>query len=378
MTVVNGDWEIGAPELEEPADEPWRFALLRADTGQLLSDLPDATSRKATFKLSAATELSFNLSGDDPAAYLLGELTTDVYVAWGNRLLARCRVGATSDTLDEDAHNIEVAALDYLALLDRRYVQQGGGTVTDDLTDIAWYIINRTQHTYPWAGGDFGITRGLTAVTGTATYTFEDGKKIGEAVTELSQVYPAFDFEIDAALRFNVWKQRGAQRDFALEYGANVSRVTRQIDPERYANFVRQSGADGVPAAVRAAPDLANRPEGRIEAQEGNTDLHNATLVGWAADAYLQRHGTMVATYQCRLNPAARWDPTKLWLGDLCWLVVRSGRLDVRILERVFEISVEIGDDGQTDVDIGFGGFQEDLLALVRAVPARLEQINRR
>jgi hypothetical protein len=355
----------------------WHFALVDSVTAEPINDLHDALDRKISFKLNGATEVSFTLPGRADSAAALRELTTDVYVAWDVWPYARCRVGATTDTLDENDHRIDVGALDYLALLDRRYVSLGGGTRTDDLTGLAWWLIDRTQAQYTWPGGDFGIRRGLTATTASVTVTWEDGKKIGEAISDLHDLHPGFDYEIDAALRFNVWAGRGTQRDFALEYGGNVARVTRAVDPERYCNLIRYSGADGVDWQRRYAPDLASRPEGRIETQEGNTDLANATLVGWAADAYLQRHGTITPAYQVTLAPDV-WTPDKLWLGDMAWLRIDSGRLDVIALERVFQITVTLGNDGQTDVELGFGDFQEDLLALVRAVPARLEQINRR
>lgn len=355
----------------------WHFALVDARTGATINDLPDAYDRKVTFKLNAPTEVGFSCAGTGITAQAVHELTTDVLVAWDDQLLARCRVGTTSDNLDENDHKVDVTALDYTALLGRRYAHQVLTYTNQDLTAIAWDLIDYTQHRYS-VNGDWGITRGLTATTATVNYQAPDGKKVQEAVDELRATYPEWDYEIDAGLRFNVWAMRGTQRDFALEYGGNVAQVQRTVDPAAYANLVRQSGADGVTPAVRQAPDLGTRPEGRMEAQEGNTDLANAALVGWAADAYLQRHGTLTATYNVQLAPNAGWTPGLLWLGDRSWIVVRSGRLDVQTLERVFQVDVQVGNDGADTVAVGFGDLQEDLLAMFHAVPARLEQINRR
>jgi hypothetical protein len=353
----------------------WRFVLVDSETASPLTDLPEARDRKVTFKLNAPAELSFTVPGDSRDAELLAELRTDVIVYWGGTALARLRVGATTDNLDADTHNVDVAALDYLALLDRRYLQNAVTYTNTELTTQAWNLIAYTQGR---TAADWGITRGLTAVTASVTWSGEDGKKIGEGINDLHLIHPGFDYEIDPGLKFNTWAFRGQQRDYALEYGGNVTAVTRSFDPEKYANVVRQSGAEGIAPAWRSAADLATRPEGRWEAQEGNTDLPNAAVVGLAADAYLQRHGTVTPTYTMTLAPNAAWTPDALWLGDYCTFVVRSGRLDVVGLERVFEVSVEVTPDEAATVNLTFGTFREDLLALVRAVPARLEQMNRR
>jgi|ERR671917_497275 hypothetical protein len=356
----------------------WHFALIHARTGLPINDLVTATGRQVKFALNEPTEMQFTIPGRSEAALAIGTLITDVYVAWNDLLLARLRVGTVSDDLDANDHEMSVAAVDYQGLLDRRYAHQAIQYTNQDLTYIAWDLIDYTQRRYNAPGGDWGITRGLQATTGSVTHLVEDGKKIGEAIADVRGLYPEFDYEIDAAKRFNVWQMRGSLRDFALEYGGNVSRIRRSIDPNNYANLVRQSGADGIAPARRMVGDLATRTEGRIEAQEGNTDLHNATVVGWAADAYLQRHSALLPAYEITLSPGAGWDPTKLWLGDQAWIVVRSGRLDAVTLERVRTITIDVGDNGQTDVTIGFGDFQENLLALVRGTPARLEQMNRR
>jgi hypothetical protein len=353
----------------------WRFVLVDSKTASPLSDLPEARDRRVTFKLNAPAELSFTVPGDSRDAALLAELRTDVIAYWGGTALARLRVGATSDNLDADTHTVDVAALDYLALLDRRYLQNAVTYATTELTTSAWNLIAYTQGR---TAGSWGITRGLTATTAAVTWSGEDGKKIGEAISDLHLVYPGFDYAIDPQLRFNTWAFRGQQRDYALEYGGNVTAVSRTFDPERYANVVRQSGKEGIAPAWRSAADLASRPEGRFEAQEGNTDLATTALVGLAADAYLQRHGTVTPTYTMTLAPNAAWTPDALWLGDWCTFVVRSGRLDVVGLERVYEVAVEVTADAAATVSLTFGDFREDLLALVRAVPARLEQMNRR
>src|SRR5215471_13399818 len=123
----------------------WHFALIEADTGAQLNDLGDALDRSLSFKLNEPTEMTFTVAGDSETGRAILELLTDIYVAWDDLVLARLRVGTTTDTLDENDHRIQVSALDYSALLDRRYAQQILTYTAQDLTYIAWDLIDYTQ-----------------------------------------------------------------------------------------------------------------------------------------------------------------------------------------------------------------------------------------
>lgn len=358
--------------------EDWSIILIALD-GTPIADLTsEARDISMTFRMRGQHEASWTVDGHSSLARATQELTTDVMVTWREWQIARLRVTQSSDDLDTDSHTVTFSAIDYRGMFNRRF-GRGAALRNGDTAGIVWMLINWSQ-TEAVGGGNWGITRhpDIPAITTVSDYETSQGANLKEVFEDLSEnVYPGFDWEIDPALMFRVWTFRGTRRAFALEYGGNVTEVKRDVDPSIYANYVYQTGKEGLAPAIRYASDLRTRPEGRIEAAEGNPDLGNTTLIGWAADAYLQRHGTMLPGYQMTVSPGA-WSPDQLWLGDSADIIVRSGRLDVQDIERVFEIAVKLDANGVETVDLTFGKLRENLLALVRALPERLDRLNLR
>jgi hypothetical protein len=73
-----------------------------------------------------------------------------------------------------------------------------------------------------------------------------------------------------------------------------------------------------------------------------------------------------------------RWGgPTDIGLGDTCRMVVRSGRLDINRLVRVFEIRVGIGEDDNETVALTLDAPEETFVDRIRQQQARLEVLER-
>lgn len=267
----------------------WQFIAGPA-TGGLELALTDATSRKYTAKLTDSDEIAFSLDGRHPQAAAIDELATDVHVLWTPengtpRLLSRGRIGPTGDSLDEDNHRLDVAALDYRAILSRR-ILYSTSTLTytgQDQALIAWNLLQATQTR---TGGDLGISRGIGQVTGIVRdRTYEAGDKIGEQLQALSEVIDGFDWDInpagESAQTLDIYyPQRGTDRGVVLEYGGLVDKVQRQIDPGDYGNALRMTGADGLTAVELEAPDLsATLTPGDV--LDPNSGFESGTT-GWA------------------------------------------------------------------------------------------------
>lgn len=355
----------------------WSLILVEPD-GTPISDLAvEARDARFTFNLRGPCEVAWSMDGHSREAAKVVELATDVIVMWEGQALTRCRVGHSSDNISAEGHAVEFSAVDYRGLLGRRFLRSDQ-TLSGDLTAVAWNLIDWTQNTNPAAGGNWGITRGLTATTATVTdRVIAAGKPVNEAVDELAVSYPGFDWEIDGNLEFNTWQFRGIERDFALEWGGNVTSVRRDVDSTEYGNHIRYAGDDTVAVSYQSVADLSTRPEGRIESSESDPDLKTSGDVSAAAQTWLVRHGTLLPGYQMGVNPGV-WNPNRLWLGDLAPVAVRSGRLDVNSIERVEQITVTLSAEGVSQVDLGFGQLRRDLLQLVRAQSQKLATLNRR
>jgi hypothetical protein len=354
----------------------WKFVVADTD-GNQLGELLAAKSRKVTWRRDAPADASWSMLGTDPGVADIQELLSDLLVYRGEDLVFRGRVGATSDDLDGTSHGLQVAAVDYRGLLDRRTVHGDLTFTADAKSSIAWDLI---AHTQSQTNGDLGITNAAPLLPGLHDREYPDRKKIGEAIAELGRTENGFEWEIDQFLRFNLWAERGEARDdFVLEYGATVTAVSRAVDPAEYANEVRVSGADTTTPYDAEAADIATRPEGRFEMVVGDHDLSVQASVDELGEGTLAVAEVIQPSYQLTLIPDV-WTPNDLWIGDTAPIRIRSGRLDVDTADRVEEISVTVGDDGSETVQLTFGRTRRDAAAKVvrAAVGGRLERLERR
>jgi hypothetical protein len=353
----------------------WAFVLTGTD-GSKIGDLTAAKGRKLTARLASPSEASFTIDGRHEEALMIDERRTDLLVYRDAVKVFRGRVGAGQDQAGTDRHTVSpVTALDYRAVLDPRLIHTALTFTGVDQSAIAWALITDTQGR---TGGNLGITRGLGQTTGILRdRTYEDGKSVGELITQLSEVSNGFDWDITPDLAFDVhYPQRGTDRGVVLDYRGTVKGFSRT--PGQYANVVRVSGADGVAPVVREVADLASRPEGRVEAQFGFPDVTQGATLAQKADRLLAELSAAEPSYTVKLKT---WGgPGDLWLGDPVQLVVRSGRLDELSVRRVVEVDVDINNSGVETVKVSLGqpSLRTRYLQRPLAVERRLTELERR
>jgi hypothetical protein len=370
----------------------WSFAV-GPWTAEPRRELTAAHGRKVTFRRrNAGATLEFSIDGRHDEALEIEELVTDVH-AWRDGVrLFRGRVAPTADDLDGTKHDLKVSVGDYRNVLERRLLFEGDGilssTYVADAGDVAWLLLQTTQGR---TAGDLGITAGTPHPIGLtmASTTFSAGQSITKAIDLFANTDPAttgFEWEIDPELRLvlyphgtgeGVGRARGRTLGVVVDYKGLAEKVSRKVDPSRYADVIRASGASGVTPATRAAADLATRPEGRWEAQIGHTDAKTAAGLGKLADADLAEGLTIRPSYSVTLRPN-RWEgPAHLWLGDTVTLRVRSGRLDVLDDLRVEELSVDVDDDENEIVTLTLGNDFPGFDRRLGRVETRLRDLER-
>lgn len=367
----------------------WQFVIGAAAGGHELS-LTEARGRRFTARLTDPSEVNFSIDGRHPEAEFIDELQTDIHVLWTSEarqtdILARCRVGNTGDTIDANRHTVEVPALDYRAVLDRRRLYSGD-TLTwtgVDMGEIAWGLIQQTQAR---AGGDLGISRSWSGTTPTGfplDRAFEVGDSIGERTKELSEIVNGFNWDVlpisASALSLCVWHpERGSNRGVVLESGGLVARVRREVPVADFGNAIRMTGDDSLTPQELEAPDLANRPEGRWDAVYGDTALMTQDALNDRAAWQLDQSQVVQPVYTLNLRQGA-WDgPDHMWVGDTVQVVIMSGRLRVNTHLRIFEMAFVLGDNGQEDVEVTVGGPKPDPYRKVALTDRRLRNLERR
>ncbi|MCG3176821.1 MAG: hypothetical protein MOGMAGMI_01785 [Candidatus Omnitrophica bacterium] len=143
------------------------------------------------------------------------------------------------------ALTITVTSKGFFGLLAKRFTDDSEIYSSQDLSDIAWDLIDDSQSlTY----GNFGITRGADPTTRNAdrTYVYDN---IAEAIQKLSnlEVDNGIDFDINNQKQFNVYyPEKGEQRNnIVLEEGFNIHQFTiREIFIDSMVNQVHVLGAN--------------------------------------------------------------------------------------------------------------------------------------
>jgi hypothetical protein len=344
-------------------------------------ELAQARNKSISLKKYEPSTASFSIDGRDPQATSIFELATELTVLRDRQPIFRGFVGATTDTISADRHQLQVTAVDYRGRL-QRLIIDNDITYTSELDqDIAWTLIDVAQGK---TGADLGITRGpVDGVSTTRTISFSAGQTVYSALNQLAEVGNGFDWDVGADKVFRLWASRGANNGVVLDYGGLISDVNRSFDPGTYANAIRVSAEESLTAQLVAATDIGDRPEGRWEAQVGRTQILNQPILDAAATRILGELQVLAPSLRCTLR--AGDSTTDYWgglsqidLGDECRLVVRSGRLDVNEVVKVQEITITAGDDNDEKVDLVLDAPEETFIDTFLAQRQRINDLERR
>lgn len=176
--------------------------------------------------------------------------------------------------------------------------------------------------------------------------------------------------------------------DVPLVYGSTVSTVTRTVASGDYANYWRVIGSapagspDGTPPMYSEAwnSDANNVgviPIGLWQNVDNAADVTIQSTLDQKAQGDLALAGIVTPSYTLGLRPGAyRWQAPNM--GDICPVVIQSGRLNVNANIRVLGISYDIGDDGEEDIELTVGRPTRTLTELVTQADRDADALTRR
>lgn len=371
--MAHWSWSLGPWRAGASAKPRWTSA-----SGPQI-DLGPATSRSLKLRLLDPSEASFTIDGFSPAAGYVEELITDLWVYRDGVAMLRGRAMAVRDQLNESGrYDLAVDVGDYRQVLERRLAYADRTWTTTEQSTIVWDAITDAQ---ALAGGDFGLAKGTWPTTGVIrpSVTITAGDSVWSFIRNLSRMEGGFDFDISETLAASIYyPSRGTAAGAVLDYGGVVSETTRSFDPSRYANAVRQSGADGVAVVAAATPDIASAREGRWDAQFGDTQLATADMVARVAVTNLAQASMPLATYNLKLAKGRWGGPSHVWLGDYVTVVIKAGRLNERVTARVFELDIDLDATDQETVTVVVGDIRLDPRSVLRGIAKRLAVLARR
>lgn len=350
----------------------YQFVAIRGT--QVLGEL-EALDRRLEFRLEQPSMASFTINAEHPSARFVQDLAVDVLVFRDGRPLLRAVITATQDLVSEDSHYIQVTAMDYRGRLEFRRVMSVQ-TFTEELdVDIAWGAIDVAQAE---TNGNLGIRRGKFDEGVELSGAFPAGISVTQAIDLTASADEGFDWEIDADLRFNIYRPRGQQRSRVLDYGGLVSEVQREFAATDFANSVRVSGDDTVTSVVAGEGDTV---VGRWDRQVGFPQVNSQTLLAGLAFDELARSTNDALTTRVHMRNAEgvqSWGGvTDIGLGDVVRLVVKSNRLDINELTRVREIDVTVSNDGKEDVILVLDGPKQTFQERINDILQRLTELER-
>lgn len=366
------------PPVVVPSTAPaWVWAV-----GPWRDDLPStelvmAGARSLSLHLKDPSEARFTLWGYADEASTVDELITDLWVHRDGEYLYRGRVTSADDALEADSYALSCSCVDYRGVLDRRLLYSDF-SLTAQEQSLA--VSNFLTHTQDQPGGNLGLTLGTWPVTGVdRTAEFKTGDSIWESIKKLGEMENGFDLEIDHLKVVNLlYPQSGVDNGEVLDFGGVVTRARRIFDPSKFANAIRQSGAEGITASVQAVLGIESAPEGRWDGQYGDPDLRTSDSVAKTAASKLLLTSRLLPTYQLTLAKGVWRGPGHIWLGDYVLAVVKAGRLNEVIKSRVYDIDIDIDANDQETVTVTVGDPRVDVRSFLRGISKQVQVLQKR
>jgi hypothetical protein len=129
---------------------------------------------------------------------------------------------------------------------------------------------------------------------------------------------------------------------------------------------------------VLAETDIATRPEGRWEANYGDTSLTTGQMVSDAAGYNVERYGDRLNTsWSMTLAPGAWRGPDHIWIGDVVTYAVRRGRRDVVDQARVYELAITLDQSDIETVTLVVGQIVPGERALIKRIAHRVAYLSK-
>lgn len=313
----------------------WRFNSER--------ELITATDRKMSVNLLDPSTITFTLNGNHLDAQGIREGISDIWWRRDGILLYRGRIVETTDQLDETSYTVSCTCTDYRGLLGHRIIFGDQVYTSQEQANIALALITYSQSI---VGGNMNLTKGSWPNTGqNATMTFRDGQTIWEALKSIITSNVGPDIIIDENKIYTLYYPQyapNAASPTTLDYGGVISKVTRNVDMDAYANAIRQNGEAAATPVNITAPDIATRNEGRWDASFADPTLVTAATVSAAAQFNFNSAYNILPTYTLTFAPGQWRGPDHVWIGDTVDFSVRKGRLNLVDPVRVYSLSITL------------------------------------
>jgi hypothetical protein len=232
-----------------------------------------------------------------------------------------------------------------------------GWNLTNDVWKLGKIDISLSRK----SSSDFGIIRGEIEATTNRDRTYYN-QNIMEAIINLANVASGFDFEITNDKVFNVYSIKGEDKtgDVVLEYGHNIKNVRISEDFTNPVNRAIVLGeVIGEETLQRIERDDAGlQAENKLrEGLFNEMDVSETSTLEDKGDAAIRKYGSSLI--QVDFDLIGNFVPSvdEFEVGDGITLIVKEGRYNIDEQYRVFEWTIEYGDNNAERLNLVLGKF---------------------
>lgn len=335
------------------------FTLQIATTGgAVLAEVTDFGGWTLTENLDDGCSISFDTRGDSAAALNIDELASDVLLSQNTTLLHRMRIVGVSQTWGPSGEDdVAAQAVCYRRLLKKAHVRTVQTFAGVSQGTIVWDLI---QHAQAATGGNLGITLNSAGPAVLRDRTYEAGKNIFDAISELTQVSNGLTWEISPTLALTVSQPSAYPTNtMPLEMGGIARSMSRPSSASQFANAVIVSGdAQTTVPYVAATAGIGTDPRGRWERFASFSDISiQATLVE-QGDGLLEESISPASTWTIECEPEMYFLVGNHQVGEFVTIaqprstVYPSGVPVPTITAQILARTISLSADGEVSVSL--------------------------
>lgn len=225
-----------------------------------------------------------------------------------------------------------------------------------DAGNIASSLIETTN-----LDNNSGITKGIIENTVPRDRTYYN-QNLADAIINLSEVLSGFDFDVDNDRAFHVYNLKGADMTNSLvfQYGHNITRaeiITDFVNPTNRAIVLGEATEENNLIRVERN-DIALQTEyGLYEKRLTADEVSNVNTMQDRGDAAIRKYGNALIKIDFDVVRNVTPSIDGFDVGDGVRLIIKNGMYNIDEQYRIFEWTMEIGEDNSEKLSLVLGRF---------------------
>jgi len=301
---------------------PFTLAVGPSTGSRPVQEVTDFVSWTLDNNLDDGCSLAFTTRIDSPAAQVIQELVTDVWLYRGSNVNQRFRVTSVELewTADGDAE-VRIGSTCYRRLLKKAHLNTALSFTATSQGNIAFGLI---QHAQAQTGGNLGITLGDAGPAILRQRDYEAGANIFDLIVNLSRVINGLSWNVNGDLELIVGTQTSfATRSQPIILGVTARRMLRPSNADQFANVSIVTGdQEATTLVIEEAPTLSTDPRGRWEIVTSVGGEKTQAALQETAEGFVEVTNSPLATWEVELDPDRYFRDAEFEIGEFASLVV--------------------------------------------------------